>query len=243
MKKFFLLTALLLFVGSFIITVEADAQGRGKQARTNFVDADGDGVCDNFVDADGDGVCDHCVGTREGNGNGRRGNGMRQRNFIDADGDGVCDNTPVENSIGTASDNQEFYGKKGRLGDRQRNFVDADADGMCDNRANNAQRNNFADEDGDGVCDNYGTNAVVYHAYPNPFTESTTLKFSIPTEGSVSAAIYDYSGNLIATIYDGTLAAGTHEFTFTPDGIEPGRYYFKLTYNDVVKTKPILYSN
>ncbi len=68
----------------------------------NFVDADGDGVCDNwgsgnqrlrtpgcglgqgqgFIDADNDGVCDNWNGQGTGLGQG----------FIDADNDGVCDN-------------------------------------------------------------------------------------------------------------------------------------------------------
>ena len=60
----------------------------------NFVDEDGDGVCDNwtggggwcgngqgFIDEDGDGLCDNC-GTQCVGG----------RNFIDQDGDGLCDN-------------------------------------------------------------------------------------------------------------------------------------------------------
>jgi len=50
--------------------------GQGPQ----FVDEDGDGVCDNFVDEDGDGICDH-DGTGQGQGSG----------FVDEDGDGVCD--------------------------------------------------------------------------------------------------------------------------------------------------------
>ena len=58
-------------------TAFAVASGRGR----NFLDTDGDGICDNtsnmciYADADGDGICDACG-----------------RNFIDADGDGVCDN-------------------------------------------------------------------------------------------------------------------------------------------------------
>ena len=58
----------------------------------NYVDVDGDGVCDNLgtectgqsrycVDADGDGVCDNL-------GTGCTGKG---RYCMDADGDGVCD--------------------------------------------------------------------------------------------------------------------------------------------------------
>ena len=48
-----------------------------------YVDADGDGVCDNcgtacrYVDADGDGVCDNC------------GTACR---YVDADSNGICDN-------------------------------------------------------------------------------------------------------------------------------------------------------
>jgi hypothetical protein len=68
----------------------------------NFVDEDGDGVCDNmgkglrngkgkgFVDADGDGKCDN-MGTGRGLKRGQAGDGTGS-NFVDADGDGVCDN-------------------------------------------------------------------------------------------------------------------------------------------------------
>lgn len=52
--------------------------------KANFVDANGDGVCDSFADADNDGVCDGC-GLRQSN------RGQRGANFTDADGDGVCD--------------------------------------------------------------------------------------------------------------------------------------------------------
>lgn len=58
----------------------------------------------NFVDEDGDGICDYCgIGSRDGSGRqmgrgrmmgggqGGKGKGMSE-NYIDADGDGVCDN-------------------------------------------------------------------------------------------------------------------------------------------------------
>ena len=59
------------------------SSGRGWSGRGNFVDADGDGICDNYgtngcgrnyVDADGDGVCDNYA-TRGGHGCGARGYG------------------------------------------------------------------------------------------------------------------------------------------------------------------------
>jgi hypothetical protein len=102
--------------------------------RQNYVDADGDGVCDNrgtgncgngngqngqnYVDADGDGVCDN-----RGTGNCGNGNGQNGQNYVDADGDGVCDN----------------YGTGNGNGGNGQNYVDADSDGVCDNYANRPQ--------------------------------------------------------------------------------------------------------
>ena len=83
--------------------------GQGRGSKVNFIDEDGDGICDlyqtgnqagrqfgrmaqqvNFIDADGDGVCDNAANQGRGLGNGQ----ARTINFIDEDGDGVCDNYP-----------------------------------------------------------------------------------------------------------------------------------------------------
>lgn len=67
-------TALVLSLG--VTSAFAAGWGHG----LNYVDADGDGVCDNctgggryFVDADGDGVCDNYAGGGRGAGRGGRG--------------------------------------------------------------------------------------------------------------------------------------------------------------------------
>jgi len=87
----------------------------------DFLDADGDGVCDNygdndhtpmnmsrgnhtgFVDADGDGTCDNAGLNQSGD------------NFVDADSDGVCDNlgTGLQGSNGS---NQRQGQGRGRMG-------------------------------------------------------------------------------------------------------------------------------
>lgn len=115
----------------------------------------------NFVDADGDGVCDTCgnvPGTGMGN---QHGSGMMGSNFVDADGDGVCDT--CGNVPGTGMGNQHGNGAMGS------NFVDEDGDGVCDTcgsvsgtgmgnqSGNGAMGSNFVDLDGDGVCDTCGT--------------------------------------------------------------------------------------
>jgi hypothetical protein len=97
----------------------------------NFVDEDGDGVCDtcgnepgtnrdrpygnsrgsnNFIDEDGDGLCDSC-GLAPGDGTGNQyGNGAS--NFVDGDGDGVCDTCGTAPQDGTGNQ----YGRQGGRG-------------------------------------------------------------------------------------------------------------------------------
>jgi hypothetical protein len=77
-----------------IRTTAQYGQGSGAGG-DNYVDTNGDGICDNngtrpgFVDDDGDGVCDNLGDYGRGRGGCGCDGGM---NFIDSDGDGVCDN-------------------------------------------------------------------------------------------------------------------------------------------------------
>jgi hypothetical protein len=81
-------------------------------------------VGQNFVDEDGDGVCDNC-GSVPGSGMGsQNGNGAMGSNFIDEDGDGVCD--VCGNVPGSGMGSQNGNGTMGS------NFVDEDGDGICD---------------------------------------------------------------------------------------------------------------
>jgi hypothetical protein len=82
-----------------------------------------------FVDEDGDGVCDVCGVTP---GEGARGMGMWGRGvngeceFVDEDGDGVCD------VCGLVPGEGELGPRWGRGAVGERAFVDEDGDGVCD---------------------------------------------------------------------------------------------------------------
>ena len=99
-------------------TTTAFAAGHG--CGRNFVDADGDGICDNacvYTDADGDGICDNC-GIDHWCGMAGDGCG---RNFVDANGDGVCDNYTTGQGCGIGQDDsvqESGYGRgcHGRCG-------------------------------------------------------------------------------------------------------------------------------
>ena len=90
-------TGSLMFAGKGPVGKKQPAK---PAACTNFVDANGDGICDNckqglcdnFVDANKDGICDNCPHIQNQHNGAGQGNGASCGNFTDADGDGVCDN-------------------------------------------------------------------------------------------------------------------------------------------------------
>lgn len=88
-----------LMVATTIVTsvpVSAAAAGRGMNGIRNYVDADGNGICDNRTGLG-------CQGRG-------RGNGLR---FVDENNDGICDNFVDENNNGVC-DNFSSGGRRGR---------------------------------------------------------------------------------------------------------------------------------
>lgn len=100
---------LVLALSMGVTTAFAAGPGCGR----NFVDTDGDGICDNagsmciYADADEDGICDNC-GSYHWCGMAGTGSG---RNFVDVDGDGVCDHYGTGQGSGCG---RGFRGGRGR---------------------------------------------------------------------------------------------------------------------------------
>ena len=93
MRKRSILVLLLttLTVGTAVPAAAAPyGCGRNPQCGQNYVDANGDGICDNFVDNNGDGRNDNCPGYGKGQGLGcGNGQGLGQGQY----------NTPTANSV------------------------------------------------------------------------------------------------------------------------------------------------
>ena len=62
--------------------------------------------------------------------------------------------------------------------------------------------------------------------YPNPFTASTRIRFSIPRATHVSVEIFDTLGRRVENIHDGMLDAGQHNINWQMSGTYPGGLYF-----------------
>lgn len=72
--------------------------------------------------------------------------------------------------------------------------------------------------------------------YPNPFNQSTTIKYQLPTSGFVSLKIYDLLGNEAATLVNSKQSAGLHTLDFNAKDLSSGAYYYTLRFNNQVKT-------
>jgi flagellar hook assembly protein FlgD len=86
---------------------------------------------------------------------------------------------------------------------------------------------------GTGVTNGALPAASLGYAHPNPFNPTTTIEFSTPTRGRVTARIYDLAGRLVATPVDEALDPGPHLISWdgrTDDGrsAPSGVYFVKV---------------
>ena len=78
--------------------------------------------------------------------------------------------------------------------------------------------------------------------YPNPFNPSTVIGFTLPKGGRTSLKIYNVLGKEVATVFDKTLDAGTHQVTFDGASLPSGVYLYRLQSGSSVATRSMTLS-
>lgn len=75
-----------------------------------------------------------------------------------------------------------------------------------------------------------------FEAYPNPFNNSTTIKYNVSTAGKVSIKLYNSAGKLVSTLLDDYKTGGCYTLKVTKAklGIASGIYFVK--YQDITNT-------
>ncbi|HTY10737.1 MAG TPA: T9SS type A sorting domain-containing protein [Bacteroidota bacterium] len=77
--------------------------------------------------------------------------------------------------------------------------------------------------------------------YPNPFNPTTMFEFSVPTDGRARLQVYNAVGQQVATLFDGTAAAGEyHQVTFDGSHFASGIYFARLQFGDRSEMRKLL---
>ena len=76
--------------------------------------------------------------------------------------------------------------------------------------------------------------------YPNPFNPSTTIEFAMPAADAVNLAIYNTQGQLVETLLNTNLGAGTHQVRWEPSNLPSGVYFYRLATKSFTQTKKLM---
>ena len=81
---------------------------------------------------------------------------------------------------------------------------------------------------------------VLEQNYPNPFNPRTMIRFALAREGRVTMRVYSVLGDLVRTLVDGPMAAGSHTIAFDGSGLPSGIYLVRLKAADVQRVGKML---
>jgi|GEM_PF-1255609 len=73
-------------------------------------------------------------------------------------------------------------------------------------------------------------------AFPNPFNQSTLIRYSISAHSAVNLSIFDTQGRLVQTLVNGRLAAGEHSVVWDAGDLPAGVYLTRLTAGEETRT-------
>ncbi|MCH7761338.1 T9SS type A sorting domain-containing protein [candidate division TA06 bacterium] len=81
--------------------------------------------------------------------------------------------------------------------------------------------------------------------HPNPFSRMTTIDYHLSVPGEISLRIFDLSGQLVKTLFEGVGGAGTQRVTW--DGrdergraVSTGVYFYRLKAGDFTSTRKLI---
>ncbi len=93
-----------------------------------------------------------------------------------------------------------------------------------------------SNNDKDLIVDNF----KLYQNYPNPFNPTTTIKYSIPSDGFVKLSVFNSIGEEVSTLVNEFKPGGSYEVEFNADVLTSGVYFYRIQVGSFVKTKKMV---
>ena len=90
-----------------------------------------------------------------------------------------------------------------------------------------------------GVADEIVTQINSLSNYPNPFSYSTTITFTVKDPGVTSLIVYDAMGKKVEVLLNQILSSGKHDILFDPRHLPQGVYILKIHHNEETLTRLI----
>ncbi|MEK7543119.1 MAG: T9SS type A sorting domain-containing protein, partial [Patescibacteria group bacterium] len=93
------------------------------------------------------------------------------------------------------------------------------------------------------ISNNTPTTYFLSQNWPNPFNPSTKIRIEVPKTGPVKLTVYNVLGQLVATLVNGQLSAGSYEYELTAtetSRMASGIYFYRLETPGFTKTMKML---
>ena len=81
---------------------------------------------------------------------------------------------------------------------------------------------------GVGEAGGLPTTFMLQQNYPNPFNPSTVISYQLPVTSKATLKVYDVMGREVATLVDGTIAAGSHSVSLDASYLSSGLYFYEI---------------
>lgn len=80
-------------------------------------------------------------------------------------------------------------------------------------------------------------NTTLFQNYPNPFSHSTTISFSLEEPAAISVTVYNILGKKVKDITNRTYSSGSHRVSIDGTGLPNGIYFYNLKHDDVLHVR------
>lgn len=76
--------------------------------------------------------------------------------------------------------------------------------------------------------------------FPNPFNPTTSIPFTLRKAANVELQIYNVNGQLVTTLVNKRMAAGSYEIPFDASSLASGTYFYRVKFDGKTQTKRMM---